>query len=245
MKIERVNENQIRCTLNQADLASRQLKISELAYGSEKAKELFRDMMQQASYEVGFEADDIPLMIEAIPISSDCIVLIITKVENPEELDTRFSKFSPLDDGEYDYDDDYSDIETIDDNSYNDTSVPPTAGDELDADTKTTSEGGIIGDDLMNLFSKVRDYLNNSKENTVSTGSRHTAPDTTAIPEEFANSDRSSSDNNTEHKAPAAPVPKTRIYSFESMDDFIDASKVINHIYNDPSYLYKKSGSDR
>ena len=107
MKIERVNENQIRCTLNQADLASRQLKISELAYGSEKAKELFRDMMQQASYEVGFEADDIPLMIEAIPISSDCIVLIITKVENPEELDTRFSKFSPLDDGEYDYDDDY------------------------------------------------------------------------------------------------------------------------------------------
>ena len=29
------------------------------------------------------------------------------------------------------------------------------------------------------------------------------------------------------------------------MDDFIDASKVINHIYNDPSYLYKKSGSDR
>ena len=41
MKIERVNENQIRCTLNQADLASRQLKISELAYGSEKAKELF------------------------------------------------------------------------------------------------------------------------------------------------------------------------------------------------------------
>lgn len=150
-----------------------------------------------------------------------------------------------MDDGEYDYDDDYSDIETIDDNSYNDTSVPPTAGDELDADTKTTSGGGIIGDDLMNLFSKVRDYLNNSKENTVSTGSRHTAPDTTAIPEEFANSDRSSSDNNTEHKAPATPVPKTRIYSFESMDDFIDASKVINHIYNDPSYLYKKSGSDR
>lgn len=65
----------------------------------------------------------------------------------------------------------------------------------------------------MNLFSKVRDYLNNSKENTVSTGSRYTAPDTTAIPEEFANSDRSSSDNNTEHKAPATPVPKTRIYS--------------------------------
>ncbi len=95
MKIEKVNENQIRCTLTREDLANRELKISELAYGSEKAKNLFRDMMQQASFEFGFEAEDIPLMIEAIPINSECIVLIITKVEDPEELDTRFSKFAP------------------------------------------------------------------------------------------------------------------------------------------------------
>lgn len=95
MKIEKVNENQIRCTLTKADLADRQLKLSELAYGTEKAKDLFRDMMQQANLKFGFEAEDIPLMIEAIPLSSDCIVLIITKVEDPEELDTRFSKFAP------------------------------------------------------------------------------------------------------------------------------------------------------
>ena len=45
MKIEKVNDNQIRCTLTKADLADRQLKLSELAYGTEKAKDLFRDMM--------------------------------------------------------------------------------------------------------------------------------------------------------------------------------------------------------
>ncbi len=95
MKIEKVNDHQIRCTLTGADLANRELKISELAYGSEKAKRLFRDMMQQANFEFGFEAEDIPLMIEAIPVNADCIVLIITKVEDPEELDTRFSNFSP------------------------------------------------------------------------------------------------------------------------------------------------------
>ena len=83
MKIEKVNENQIRCTLTREDLAERQIKLSELAYGTEKAKMLFRDMMQQAAYEFGFEADDIPLMI--------------TKVEYPEELDTRFSRFSDPD----------------------------------------------------------------------------------------------------------------------------------------------------
>lgn len=94
MKIEKLNENQIRCTLTHADLAERHLKLSELAYGTEKAKSLFRDMMQQASFDFGFEAEDIPLMIEAIPASADSIVLIITKVEDPEELDTRFSKFT-------------------------------------------------------------------------------------------------------------------------------------------------------
>ena len=92
MKIEKLNENQIRCTLTHADLAARHLKLSELAYGTEKAKSLFRDMMQQASFDFGFEAENIPLMIEAIPSSADSIVLIITKVEDPEELDTRFSK---------------------------------------------------------------------------------------------------------------------------------------------------------
>ncbi|MBO1680892.1 adaptor protein MecA, partial [Bittarella massiliensis (ex Durand et al. 2017)] len=45
MKIEKINENQIRCTLTRADLEDRHLKISELAYGTEKAKSLFHDMM--------------------------------------------------------------------------------------------------------------------------------------------------------------------------------------------------------
>ena len=95
MKIEKIIENQIRCTLTKEDLVSRQLKISELAYGTEKAKNLFRDMMRQANFEFGFEAEDIPLMIEAVPLNAECIVLIITKVEDPEELDTRFSRFAP------------------------------------------------------------------------------------------------------------------------------------------------------
>lgn len=120
MKIEKVNDHQIRCTLTKTDLADRELKISELAYGTEKAKNLFRDMMQQASLKFGFEAEDIPLMIEAIPLNSECIVLIITKVEDPEELDTRFSKFAPS----------VHDEDKIIDEAIN--SVPESASDVLD-----------------------------------------------------------------------------------------------------------------
>lgn len=116
MKIEKVNDNQIRCTLTREDLASRQIKLSELAYGTEKAKTLFRDMMRQANYEFGFEAEDIPLMIEAIPLNPECIVLIITKVEDPEELDTRFARFAPSvteEDGEFDDENESSDSDEV------------------------------------------------------------------------------------------------------------------------------------
>ncbi len=102
MKIERINDNQIRCTLSSFDLSVRNLNLGELAYGSEKARNLFREMIQKASSEVGFEAEDIPLMVEAIPLSNESVMLVITKIEDPEELDTRFSKFSPLSDEEAD-----------------------------------------------------------------------------------------------------------------------------------------------
>ncbi len=94
MKIEKISDNQIRCTLTRADLATRELKLSELAYGTDKAKDLFHDMMEQAASEFGFVTEDLPLMIEAIPSTSGSVVLIITKVDDPDELDNKFSKYS-------------------------------------------------------------------------------------------------------------------------------------------------------
>ena len=78
MKIERTSENQIRCTLNKHDLMERQLKISELAYGSDKAKELFRDIMEQANIDLGFDADDMrQSRLHGIPSFCLLIKLII------------------------------------------------------------------------------------------------------------------------------------------------------------------------
>ena len=99
MKIEKINDNQIRCTLSKQELEERQIKMSELAYGSEKAKDLFHDMIEQANDEFGFEVNDMPIMVEAIPLNGESLILQITKVEYPEELDPRFSKFSQQDDG--------------------------------------------------------------------------------------------------------------------------------------------------
>ena len=99
MKIEKINEksNPLYINPRRSRKAIRLISKSWLMV-SEKAKKLFRDMMQQAQIQFGFEADNIPLMIEAIPVNLDSVILIVTKVEDPEELDTRFSKFSPYKD---------------------------------------------------------------------------------------------------------------------------------------------------
>ena len=96
MKIERLSENQIRCTLSRTDLRERRISLFELAYGGEKARHLFREMLERANDEVGFRTDDLPLMIEAVPLSGEGLSLLITKVEDPEELDTRFARFAPM-----------------------------------------------------------------------------------------------------------------------------------------------------
>ena len=143
MKIEKMNDHQIRCTLTSEDLATRNIKLSELAYGSEKTRALFRDMMQQAALDFGFEAEDIPLMVEAIPLSSEKIVVIITKVESPDELDTRFSNFTQF--------------ETEEDES--DDGLPF----DLDADSIDTSEVDDTATQFLQLLQRLRQEKNASK----------------------------------------------------------------------------------
>lgn len=93
MKINKISENQIRCTINTDELNSRNLKLSDLAYGNERAKSLFHDIMKAAEAEHNFKPDDAPLMIEAIPDNSQSITLVITKVSNEKELDEKFPQF--------------------------------------------------------------------------------------------------------------------------------------------------------
>lgn len=167
MKIEKISDNQIRCTLSHQDLVDRELKISELAYGTEKAKALFRDMMQQASYEFGFEAEDIPIMIEAIPISRETLILIITKVEDPDELDTRFSKFSSeKNDGEEYYDDAEDFTEQLLDR------FKELSGIIEDSDDENTDEDSTVQTDTEDSSLSISDLLkspekvkNNSNDN--------------------------------------------------------------------------------
>lgn len=97
MKIERINENQISLIMQDAELRARNLNLSDLSYGSDKARLLLSELMQLADVEVGFKADA-PLAVEAVPLKDGGIKLVVSKVFNPDELDARFSRFTPMKD---------------------------------------------------------------------------------------------------------------------------------------------------
>ena len=90
MKIERVSDNQIKFILTESDLSERNMRLHELSYGSEKAQELFREIMERATTECDFHTtSETPLIIEAIPVSRDGIMIIVTKVASQEDLEDR------------------------------------------------------------------------------------------------------------------------------------------------------------
>jgi len=92
MKIEKISETQIKVFLSRADLLERNIKLTELAYGSEKTQALFREMMEEAIDMCDFDIENSPLMIEAVPVSADSIMIIVSKV--PEESHIDNGKFN-------------------------------------------------------------------------------------------------------------------------------------------------------
>ena len=216
MKLERLSENQIRCTLNKADLADRELLLNELAYGTDKAKELFRDMMEQAAEELGFEVNDIPLMIEAIPVSPDCLILIITKVEDPEELDTRFSRFSK-----------YTNIDVD-----IDTDGPS------DEDINLSEEDISILDGTASLMETISDIVENIEQVKKQSESGSTA--------NFIPLSAALRENSAKKKAAKAVAGKNkedlasyRIFSFQNINEINKAAVMVAPIYHDENSLYK------
>ena len=228
MKLEKLSDTQIRCTLSKEDLSQRQLHLSELAYGSEKAKELFRDMMQQASIELGFEADNIPLMIEAIPISNDCLVLVVTKVEDPDELDTRFSRFSKInmDDS---FDEDFSDIDDTD-------------FEEMDF---LDDEDDIDMDDEPLPFSPSSDFDNADSDASTSSKERSAIDDALDLiapfPQAIAQAKKEAMRKKKENRS---SVQDCQYYSFQNFSQAAQLGAFLAPFFEGESSLYKDSFSN-
>ncbi|MCI8628295.1 MAG: adaptor protein MecA [Firmicutes bacterium] len=85
MKIEKINESQIKLILTQADLSERNIKLEDLTIPSEKTQELFHDIMETALEEYDFISENTPLMVEAVPVGLDSIMIIVTKIDSKSQ----------------------------------------------------------------------------------------------------------------------------------------------------------------
>lgn len=136
MVFEKLNDNQIKCVLDKEDLISRNINIKDLFYGSPKTEQLFKDVVSRAQANYDFNKQKLPISIDAIPLPNDTLVIIITIVEEPEEIDSRFSRFTP---------------------------DPNAASDKLFSSKADTSAGP---EDIFSFFSNIANQISNSSKDS-------------------------------------------------------------------------------
>lgn len=101
MKIEKISDKRLKILLTLDDLRERGIKMSELALGTNGMRVLFREIMDIACDKYDFYAEDSQLMVEAIPLSLEAIIILVTKIdddikeknENNDVLDNPNKKF--------------------------------------------------------------------------------------------------------------------------------------------------------
>ncbi len=86
MKIEKLDENKIRITLNIEDLHERNIDTHSFMSNSIESQSIFLDMLNTAEKEVGFKTDNCRIMIEAIALKDGSFILTITKVAQDENI---------------------------------------------------------------------------------------------------------------------------------------------------------------
>ena len=93
MKIEKISNRQMKFVFLTDDLRERDIKISELSYGSDKTQQLFKEIMTLVQDEGEFIAENTPLMFEAMRVGVDSLVVMVTKINQAPETDS-YDKFS-------------------------------------------------------------------------------------------------------------------------------------------------------
>lgn len=79
MKIEKLNENKVRITLNTKDLAEKNLDFHSFMSNSKESQNLFLYMLDEAEKRVGFITRDYQIRIEAFAMSDGDFIITITR----------------------------------------------------------------------------------------------------------------------------------------------------------------------
>ncbi len=82
MKIEKLNENKLKITLNSDDLKARNIDVQSFIYNTPESQDLFWDVMREAEKEYGFSVDESMVYVEASATAAGIFTLTVTKASN-------------------------------------------------------------------------------------------------------------------------------------------------------------------
>lgn len=89
MKIEKLNEDKIRITLNMEDLKENDIDLHSFMSNSIESQDLFTNVLEKAEKELGFVTEDYRVMIEALATSNGNFILTVTRL-NKEKTKTTY-----------------------------------------------------------------------------------------------------------------------------------------------------------
>ncbi|UCZ54743.1 genetic competence negative regulator [Bacillus shivajii] len=95
MRLERLSYDKIKIFLTFEDLQERGISKEEIWMDVPKVHDLFRDMISEASTELGFEADG-PVVVEVFSLPSQGMVVIVTKSDDDDVEESFDDSFMEL-----------------------------------------------------------------------------------------------------------------------------------------------------
>lgn len=94
MKIERISETQVKFLITAQDLKEKDVTLSEiLTQSTAQSREFFRDILKEAvsGFGVDIDIENCPIIMEAMPISDESIIIIVSKARDSHDFNEQDS----------------------------------------------------------------------------------------------------------------------------------------------------------
>ncbi len=92
MKFEKLGDNKIRITLTIQDLAEKHIDFHSFMSNNIETQDILLDMLDEAKKQIGFDAEDSNLKIEALALADTNFVFIITKLAPETDKGKSFKR---------------------------------------------------------------------------------------------------------------------------------------------------------
>lgn len=86
MKIEKLNEDKIRITLNIEELKNKNVDFHSFMSNPIETQSFFLDMLDEAEKEIGFSTENYKISIEALAMSNGNFIFTVTRIQEPNKF---------------------------------------------------------------------------------------------------------------------------------------------------------------